>query len=79
MIKDEYALQMQNLVKSCKDNNMNCDELSPCCVPIRYHGRKNRVKVDFNKTSVTVEYMDKNGHVKPFIYEFLNPTACHCQ
>ena len=79
VINDEYALQMRNLVKSCEDNNINCEELSPCCVPKRYHGHNNRGEIEFKKTKVDVEYVNKNGHVKTFSYEFLNPTVCHCQ
>ena len=79
VINDDYALQMRNLVKSCEDNNMNCEELSPCCVPKRYHGHNNRGKIEFKKTNVDVEYVNKNGHVKRISYKFLNPTVCHCQ
>ena len=78
VIKDNYALQMRNLVKACEDNKMNCEELSPCCVPKRYHGHNNPVKIEFIKILVPVEYIDQDGDRDIFTHIFLSPQACHC-
>ena len=78
VINDSYALQMRNLVKACENKGMNCEELSPCCVPKRYHGHNNPVKIEFTKIPVDVEYIDQDGHVRSFTHIFLSPQVCHC-
>ena len=78
VIKDNYALQMRNLVKSCEDKGIHCEELSPCCVPKRYHGHNNPVKIEFTKIPVGVEYIDQDGKRDIFTHIFLSPQACHC-
>ena len=74
VIKDEYALQMRNLVRSCTD----CKELKPCCVAKRYHGEITPTAIRFDYTNVTVVYYE--GEVeKKFTHRFLKPKVCHCQ
>ena len=78
-IKDKYALQMRNLVRSCK-NKKHCDYLSPCCVPRRYHGHS-FTKISFEMKNVTVKYHDDGAgwKQKDLIFPFLQPKDCHCQ
>ena len=71
-INDNYALQMRNLAKVCEDNKMNSEELSPCCVSKRYHGHNNPVKIELTEIPVKVEYNDRDGRVRSFIYIFLS-------
>lgn len=82
-IQDEYVLQMHNLVKSCKDNNMNCDDLTPCCVPKRFEtGRsaKHALRLDFNTTTVLLMYYrNEQDDYITYNHTFLNPHVCHCQ
>ena len=73
-IKDNYALQMRNLVQSC--NNKTCDYLSPCCVPRRYH--KN-LKMPFDSKDVTVLYYGAELKKQKLKFTFPQPRDCHCQ
>ncbi|XP_062511508.1 uncharacterized protein LOC134187408 [Corticium candelabrum] len=77
VIKNDYALQMRNLVKSCEDKGTNCEEMSPCCVPKRIHGEDG--KIEFEKGSVKVAYWSKQNVMSTFTFKFLNTTVCHCQ
>ena len=60
-IKDDYALQMFNLAESCK-NKTDCDYLSPCCVPKKYHGGDSLVP--FTNKTVSVAYYKLDGKPK---------------
>jgi hypothetical protein len=75
---DQYTAQMLNLTKGCAEQGKNCDELTPCCVPKRYHGSKHTA-IEFNRTTVPLQYIGERGFVLEYIHHFVWPKVCQCQ
>ena len=75
----KYALQMSKLVRGCQDNQVDCMELMPCCVPMTYHGKSNPTRIEFKTKTILVTYVNELSYVEEYYHTFLEPRVCHCQ
>ena len=78
-IKNKYAQQMSGLVTDCEDNEVDCMELMPCCMPKRYHGGSKPTRIEFKTKTIRVKYVNELNYEEYYYHTFLEPRDCHCQ
>ena len=74
--QDNYSREMSRLATNCA---YDCEELMPCCVAKRYHGKSNPTGIKFKTKTVTVIYFTPLMRMKSYYHTFLEPVVCHCQ
>ena len=74
LIKGKYAQQMS---RGCQDNEVDCMELMPCCLPKTYHGKSSPTRIEFK--TILVKYVNELNYEEQYYHTFLEPRICHCQ